>query len=307
MKKPKKYSGVVVPMVTPFTAGGEIDIPAARKVVEHIVSGGCAPFVLGTTGEAASVPMEGRSRFVKAMVQQAGRRCVTYAGIAGNCFRESADSAKAYFDLGVDCVVANLPSYYPINADQMLRYYEKLADAVGGPLMLYNITITTHMSIPLEVVEKLSHHQNIAGLKDSERNEERMAGSLKLWKDREDFAHLVGCAALSAKALLLGSDGIVPSTGNFVPRMFRQLYDAATKGDTTAAEKLQVQTDEMAKIYQGKRLLSESLAALKAMMNELGLCGPAVLPPLVECGEAEKAAIRQEMAGLGVKEYAFAK
>lgn len=306
MKKPKKYSGVVVPMITPFTAGGEIDIPAARKVVEHIVSGGCSPFVLGTTGEAASVPMRGRGQFVKAMVEQTRGRCVTYAGIAGNCFAESVDSAKAYFSLGVDCVVANLPSYYPINADQMLIYYEKLADAVGGPLMLYNITITTHMSIPLEVVEKLSRHPNIVGLKDSERNEERMAESIRLWKDRHDFAHLIGCAALSAKGLLLGSDGIVPSTANFIPRMFRQLYDAAIKGDAAAAEKLQLQTDEIAKIYQGKRLLSESLAALKAMMSELGLCGPAVLPPLIECGESEKALIRQEMTRLAVRQLAFA-
>jgi dihydrodipicolinate synthase/N-acetylneuraminate lyase len=305
MKKPKKYSGVVVPMITPFTATGNIDLSAAGRVVEHIVAGGCSPFVLGTTGESASIPMKGRSEFVRVMVAQTRGRAVAYAGIAGNCFRESVDSAKAYFDLGADCVVANLPSYYPINADQMLGYYEKLADAVGGPLMLYNITITTHMSIPLDVVEKLSHHHNIVGLKDSERNEERMAESLKLWKDRQDFTHVMGCAALSAKALLLGSDGIVPSTGNFVPKMFRQLYDAAVKGDTAVAERLQKETDEMAKIYQGTRLLSQSLAALKTMMNELGLCGPAVLPPLVECGDAEKAQIRQEMTRLNIRTHAL--
>jgi dihydrodipicolinate synthase/N-acetylneuraminate lyase len=305
MKKPKKYSGVVVPMITPFTTNGDIDLSAAGRVVEHVVAGGCSPFVLGTTGESASIPMKGRSEFVRVAIAQTRGRAVAYAGIAGNCFRESVDSAKAYFDLGADCVVANLPSYYPINADQMLAYYEKLADAVGGPLMLYNITITTHMSIPLEVVEKLSHHHNIVGLKDSERNEERMAESLKLWKDRQDFTHVMGCAALSAKALLLGSDGIVPSTGNFVPKMFRQLYDAAVKGDAATAERLQKETDEMAKVYQGTRLLSQSLAALKTMMNELGLCGPAVLLPLVECGEAEKAQIRQEMARLNVRTHAL--
>jgi len=305
MKKQKKYSGVVVPMITPFTADGEIDIQAAHKVVEHIVAGGCAPFVLGTTGEAASVPIKGRRQFVEAMVKQTKGRCITYAGIASNCFQESVDAGKSYLDLGVDCVVANLPSYYPLHADHMLEYYEKLADSVGGPLMLYNITITTHMSIPIEVADKLSRHQNIVGMKDSERNEERMAESVKLWSNREDFAHVVGCAALSAKALALGSDGIVPSTGNFVPKMFRQLYDAAVKGDTVTAERLQKETDEMAKIYQGSRLLSQSLAALKVMMNELGLCGPAVLPPLVECREGEKAQIRQDMARLNVRKHAF--
>lgn len=305
VKKSKKYHGVVVPMVTPFTAAGEIDLTAAGKVVEHIVAGGCSPFVLGTTGESASIPLKGRSEFVNVMVKQTHGRAMTYAGIASNCFHESVDAAKAYFDLGADCVVANLPSYYPLNPDQMLAYYEKLADAIHGPLMLYNITITTHMSIPLDVANKLSRHPNIVGLKDSERNEERMAESVKLWKDREDFTHVMGCAALSAKALLLGSDGIVPSTGNFVPRMFRELYDAAVKGDATAAQRLQTQTDEMAKIYQGTRLLSQSLSALKAMMDELGLCGPAVLPPLVECGKAERDQIREQMARLNVRQHAF--
>jgi dihydrodipicolinate synthase/N-acetylneuraminate lyase len=305
MKKQKKYSGVVVPMITPFTNAGGIDLSAAGRVIEHIVAGGCSPFVLGTTGEAASIPMAGRGHLVDLMVKQTRGRRMTYAGIAGNCFSESVNSAKGYFDLGVDCVVANLPSYYPINADHMLKYYEKLADAVGGPLMLYNITITTHMSIPLDVVEKLSHHHNIVGLKDSERNEERMIESLKLWQEREDFTHVMGCAALSAKALMLGSDGIVPSTGNFIPKMFHQLYDAAVKGDAATAERLQKETDEMAKIYQGTRLLSQSLAALKVMMNELGLCGSAVLSPLTECGDAEKAQIRGEMVRLNVRKHAF--
>jgi dihydrodipicolinate synthase/N-acetylneuraminate lyase len=305
MKKAKKYSGVVVPMISPFTAGGDIDLPAAGRVVEHIVAGGCAPFVLGTTGESASIPLKGRAEFVNVMVKQTHGRAMTYAGIASNCFRESVDAAKAYFDLGVGCVVANLPSYYPLKGEQMLAYYEKLADAVHGPVMLYNITITTHMSIPLDVADKLSKHPNIVGLKDSERNEERMTESIKLWKDRQDFTHVMGCAALSAKALLLGSDGIVPSTGNFVPRMFRELYDAAVKGDAATAERLQRETDEMAKIYQGPRVLSESLAALKAMMNELGLCGAAVLPPLVECGKAERDQIREGMARLSMRENAF--
>jgi dihydrodipicolinate synthase/N-acetylneuraminate lyase len=202
-------------------------------------------------------------------------------------------------------VVANLPSYYPLTGEQMLAYYEKLAGAIHGPLMLYNITITTHMSIPLDIADKLSKHPNIVGMKDSERNEERMAESLKLWKDREDFTHVMGCAALSAKALMLGSDGIVPSTGNFVPRLFRELYDAAVRGDATTADRLQKQTDEMAKIYQGPRLLSQSLAALKAMMDELGLCGAAVLPPLVECAQAERSQIRESMARLSVSQHAF--
>jgi len=300
MAKTKKYHGVVVPMVTPFTEKGEIDIPAAKRVTEHIVAGGASAFVLGTTGEAASVPQQGRAEFVKAAVEQTAGRTLTYAGIASNCFKTSVDAAKKYFDLGVDAVVANLPSYYPLNADQMLKYFEALADSVPGPLIVYNITITTHMSIPLDVVEKLSHHPNVVALKDSEKNEERFKEAIAMWKDREDFSHFTGSAVLSAMALLLGSDGIVPSTGNFVPEIYRDLYEAAVAGDADKAHHLQEKTNELGKIYQKDRLLSQSLAALKVIMNELGLCGEAVLPPLVRAGAEEKADILAKLTAAGI-------
>lgn len=304
MGKETKYRGVVVPMVTPFTEDGGIDIPAAQKVTDHIVAGGGCPFILGTTGEGASVPDCDRPGFVEATVKQTAGRAVTYASIASNCFSNSVESAKKYFDVGIDAVVANLPSYYPLTAEHMLKYYEALAENVPGPLVVYNITITTHMSIPLDVIDKLSHHPRIVGLKDSEKNMERFEEALGMWKDREDFAHLCGSAVLSTKALLLGSDGIIPSTGNFVPKMYRQLYEAAVKGDEDTANRLQEETNELSRIYQKDRVLSQSLAALKVVMSELGLCGEAVLPPLCKVGAAERADIKEKMVKLGVAEKA---
>jgi len=296
----KKYKGVVVPMITPFTDAGDIDIAAAKRVVEHIVSGGASPFVLGTTGEAASIGQHDRGDFVDATVKQTAGRTLTYAGIAGNCVKTSIEAAKKYFDLGIDCVVANLPSYYPLRDYHMLRFYETLAENVPGPLMIYNITITTHMSIPLDVVEKLSRHPNIVGLKDSEKDEQRLEQAVQRWKDRADFSHFIGSAVFCAKGLLLGSDGIVPSTGNFVPKTYVDLYQAAVNGDAEKANRLQEFTNELGRIYQKDRVLSESLGALKVIMNELGLCGPAVLPPFIASNDAERADIKQKLAKAGI-------
>jgi len=297
----KKYRGVVVPMVTPFTEDGKVDIGGAERVTEHVVAGGGAAFVLGTTGEGPSVPASERAGFVEATVKQTAGRALTYASIASNCVSESIDAAKEYFDLGIDAVVANLPSYFPLKDYHMLKYYETLADSVPGPLFVYNITITTHMSIPLKVIDRLSQHPNIVGLKDSERDEERFRKALSMWKRREDFSHLTGSAALSTMAVLLGSDGLVPSTGNFAPELYVKLYEAAVKGDEETANKYQEQTNALSRIYQKGRILSESLAALKVIMNELGLCGEAVLPPFTAISAEEKAAIKKQLAEAGLK------
>ncbi len=57
MRPTEIYRGVIVPMITPFTPDGDIDKAAVRRVVEHLVSGGVhGIFVLGTTGEALSIP-----------------------------------------------------------------------------------------------------------------------------------------------------------------------------------------------------------------------------------------------------------
>jgi 4-hydroxy-tetrahydrodipicolinate synthase len=299
----KKYRGVVIPMVTPFTKTGGIDIDAAKRVTEHIVAGGACPFVLGTTGEGASVPNSARPAFVEATVKQTAGRVPTYASIASNCFNSSVEAARKYFDLGLDAVVVNLPSYYPLKPDHMLKFYEKLVESIPGPMIVYHLTITPHMSIPLDVIEKLSHHPRIVGLKDSEKNEERFKEAIGMWKDRSDFSHFTGSAALSTMALLLGSDGIVPSTGNFVPKVYCDLYEASTKGDEATANKLQELTNEMGRAYQKDRVLSQSLAALKVIMNELGLCGTAVLPPLYETGPEETDKIKQEMARLEIRKH----
>ena len=173
----------------------------------------------------------------------------------------------------------------------MYEYYKTLADCITGPLMLYNILATTHMSIPVDVIKRLADHPNIVGLKDSERDLERMAQCIEIANGRDDFAYFCGWAAQSAHSLELGGNGIVPSTGNFVPEMFQQLFEAAIAGDMTTANRLQDETNEIAKIYQKDRTLGQSLTALKVMMQTKGLCEPWMLMPLTRLSTFEERAI----------------
>ena len=213
------------------------------------------------------------------------KRQTIYAGLAGNCISEQYDAAEKFIEAGADVIAATLPCYYSLTPKQMYEYYKNLADTLTAPLMLYNITITTHMSIPLDVIEKLSHHPNIVGLKDSENNIQRMEEALTLFSDREDFAYFCGCAANSAKALSLGADGIVPSVGNYLPKIYNDLFEAGISGNTEIANDLQAKTIEIGKINTDNLTLGESLAGLKVIMKMYGLCETYMLPPLTELEE----------------------
>lgn len=286
-----KYNGVVVPMVTPVTPNGFLDKPAVERIIRSFVQAGVSPLLMGTTGEGNSVSTIDGQELIETAVKAAEGQITIYAGLTGNCFIEQLKQAGYYSASGADVIVATLPSYYSLTPEQMENYYRRLADSIKGPLMLYNIAATTHMSIPIDVIERLAAHPNIVGLKDSERDLERMEKCIAIADERDDFAYFCGWAAQSAKSLELGGNGIVPSTANFVPGMFRQLYDAAVSGDMETAYRLQDETNEIAKLYQAGRMLGQSLTALKVMMQTRGLCTPDMLMPLTRLSAEEEAAI----------------
>ncbi|MDR2937158.1 MAG: dihydrodipicolinate synthase family protein [Rikenellaceae bacterium] len=292
----KDFKGVVVPMVTPVDAGGKIDCAAVDRIMQRFCTCGVAPLVMGTTGEGNSVSKEQAAIFVEQAAKSAAGRVKIYVGLSGCCTEEHIEAANRYHKLGADAIVATLPSYYTLTPGQMYAYYVRLAESITAPLMIYNITSTTHMSIPVEIVKRLSTHPNIVGLKDSERDEERMYQCLGISKNNEKFAYFLGWAAKSAECVGAGGDGIVPSTGNFVPEMFADLYNAAAAGKMDEAIALQTATDAIARIYQEGRTLGQSLAALKVMMQTVGLCGPDMLSPLTHLTAAEEAEIVRRTA-----------
>lgn len=284
----KKYKGIIVPAITPLTNDYAIDGAAVEKIFANFYEHNISPFILGTTGESASLSISIKKDYLKSAAKNKKADSVLYAGISSNVFEESVEFAKLCADYGVDAVAATLPSYYALNDAQMQQYFEDLADAISLPLIIYNIPATTHMSIPLEVIDELSMHPNIVAVKDSERSEERLMKSLELWKDRRDFGHFLGWAGKSALALIGGSDGLIPSTGNLAPEIYSTMLDAFTENNFKEVYAMQHLSDKYGNLYQADRTLGESLWALKILMKEKGLCEAIVMPPLQPMSKEEE-------------------
>lgn len=275
----KKYSGIVVPAVTPLNADLTLDTAAVERLLLFFREHGARPFILGTTGEFPSLPIPLKTEYIKlcGRLKPAGDQL--YVGISSNCMSDSVEQGHIAFGEGADVVVCNIPSYYQLSEAQIMKYFETLAEKVPGPLMIYNIPSTTHHSIPLPLIDRLSHHPNIVGLKDSERSDDRLKTALQMWSGRQDFSHLLGWAARSAFTLLHGGDGLVPSSANLSPGIYSDMLKAAAAGDVEQVNRLQDMSDQVGATYQGGGPGS-SLGALKTWMHKEGLCQPYTMPPL---------------------------
>jgi 4-hydroxy-tetrahydrodipicolinate synthase len=274
------YAGVIVPMVTPFTETGDIDRESSAKLIQYLVGHNNIPFVLGTTGEAPSISLQRREVLARILVEQVTEKMPKIAGLLGVTMVETIDWGNKFIGFGVDALVIALPNYYELTQQQMLTYYATLSENIEGNIILYNIPKAIHMSLPLGVIEELSHRDNIIGLKDSELNEERLVQALELFGGRSDFFHHVGVNKLMCKGLSLGSIGIVPSTANLHPAIYYEMFSLCKSGKLAEAEEIQQKTNELSAVYQKGRLLGEALARLKQLMSEQGLCAPYMASPL---------------------------
>ncbi len=298
--KTRDHRGVIVPMVTPVTADGRLDEPAVGRILEHFCAGGVhGVFVLGTTGEAPCVPAAMRDRLVRLTLERVRSRALIYAGISLHSLPESVAAGTEYLRRGVDAVVAHVPGHLEKRPQEALDFFAELASQLPGDLILYNMPLTTNVSLPIELCKETARRPRVIGIKDSENDAGRMARLLRELGDKKDFSVFIGTGPLMGKGLLLGAEGIVPSVGNLAPELCRRLYDLALAGDVAGTESMHRRLMEVSGVYQNGRQLGPSIAALKAAMSWLGLCGPGTLPPLQPVNASERFQLRDKLAALG--------
>ncbi|HHY86561.1 MAG TPA: dihydrodipicolinate synthase family protein [Verrucomicrobia bacterium] len=298
MKSGMTYQGAVVPMVTPITSKGGLDEDALDRLIEVLLAGGVEGlFVLGTTGEGAHVPRPLRKRLVSRTVNRVNQRALVCAGM-GDVQPGDIDLANDFLRAGADAVVVHPPISRPVPAAGLGRWYRGLLDQLNGPLILYNMPSITGVSIPLDAIESLIGHPNLAGIKDSENDTRRLEELLRRFGNRHGFSIFVGVGALMEKGLKLGAHGIVPSVGNLIPDVCQDLCVSAREGDWVRAAGHFSRMKAVAALYQRGRTLNESLSVLKAAVHFRGLCQPYVLPPLSTLSPAAMEKLRTQMSQL---------
>lgn len=280
------YTGVVVPMLSPFTPGGSIDTDAVGRIVDRLLTGTPAGiFPLGTTGESASIPLAEKKKLITATVKAVNGRSMNYTGISSNNFADSIELAKHAKDAGSQAVVCHVPSYFQLTDADIEAYFTKLADAVPLPLVLYNIPVTTYHTIHLDVVDRLRKHQNVVAIKDSAGDATRLTELLKRTGGRGGFPVLLGSSAFFTHGLRAGGIGLIPSGSHLAPVEYQQMFEAAMRDDWGEVERLQKATDEIVSAYVKGRTIGEGLARLKRILESQGVCGRTMLPPLRDNSE----------------------
>jgi 4-hydroxy-tetrahydrodipicolinate synthase len=273
----QRLNRVVVPLVSPLTARGEIDEESAARLVEYLIAGGVSGiFALGSSGECVTLAWPRQLQLLRTVVRCARGRVPVCAGLSSNSLEETFERAGQIADAGADFAVALTPYYFRTSQPEMLHYFTAIADRSPLPLVAYNIPFRTNNTIEPATVDKLRRHPNFVGIKDTVNDFARTLAILGHVRGDAGFSYLHGNELLALPAALAGAAGCVVSIANFVPGFMVEAWDAAATGETCAIDRYQPRIAALMKVFslleakpQDSTILR--LMAIKAVLQILGI------------------------------------
>jgi 4-hydroxy-tetrahydrodipicolinate synthase len=278
-----KLQGSICALVTPFTAAGELDLPAFRRLLAwHAQSGTQALVIGGSTGESAALEDAEFDQLVGAAVAESGGLRII-AGCGAGSTRKSLRMVRRAAALGASAALVVTPYYVRPTQEGLVRHYLSLADEGGLPLVPYNVPSRTGCDLLPETLARIAAHENVVAIKEARPDEERMRALLPLRSPR--FAVLSGDDPTALRAMRAGADGVISVANNAVPRSFRALCDAAREGRGDDAAALDAQ---LAPLYAFLGAEPNPIP-VKWLLHRMGRIGPALRLPLLELSTSLRA------------------
>lgn len=231
--------GTHAALYTPFTADGDVDIPALRALCQRLVDAGVGLVPCGTTGETPTLTADEYTTVVRTAVEVAEGRVPVTAGTGSNCTQTTIATTRRAHELGADAALVVVPYYNKPPQVSLLAHFRAVADEGGLPVVLYNVPGRTGTNMTAATTLALAEHDNIVAIKEASANLDQMQSILAGAPD--DFLVLSGDDAWTQPLMLLGGHGVVSVAGNVIPRQVAALVDATARRDLERSHSLQAQ------------------------------------------------------------------
>jgi len=230
----KELGRLLTAMVTPFDDRGEVDYGQAKKLALALLnSGSDGLVVVGTTGESPTLVREEELRLFTEVKSAVGERGAVVAGTGSNSTAEAMEATKEAERTGVDACLLVVPYYNKPTQEGLYQHFATIAGSTSLPCILYNVPSRTVTSLSAETVIKLSHIDNIIGVKEASGNLDQVSRIIS--GAREGFLVWSGNDGDTLPILTLGGYGVISVASHLVGNQIREMIDSFVRGEVGEA------------------------------------------------------------------------
>jgi len=285
------FGRVLTAMVTPFTAGGELDLEGAARLADHLVRQGNDGLVVnGTTGESPTTSRQEKADLVRAVADAVGGQAHVVAGVGTYDTAGTVELAQDAAKAGADGVMAVTPYYSRPPEAGLLAHYERVAASTDLPLMLYDIPARTGLALSHRLLVRLAQVPQVVAVKDAKDD---VGATARLLAEAE-LAVYSGTDALNLPLLAVGAVGAVSVVSHVVTPQLVQMVQAYGAGDVARARELNA---ALQPVYAGM-FRTQGVVLAKAALALQGLPSGPVRLPLVDATAEQVAVLREDLAGV---------
>lgn len=298
------FGQVLVALVTPMTADGEVHWGDVEKQIDSCIRQGADGIVVtGTTGETSTLTDPEKIRLVEVAKDVADGRAKVITGGGSNETAHAIELYQASAKAGADGIMIVTPYYNKPTQAGILTHFRLVADATDLPVILYDIPGRTGVPIRYETLLRAAKHPNIVAVKDAKGDLSEVSRVL----NQTDLMYFAGDDANVLPTLAIGGTGLIGVTANIAAEPYRTIVDAVNANDLASATAAH---QALEPLVRATMTHVPGTVATKYILHGLGrISSPRVRLPLVGPEEHEAALIEDEIAlvrdipGLDLKDF----
>lgn len=289
------FRGCGTALITPFK-NNEIDFESLDRLIDNQISNGIdALFVLGTTGEPATMTEEEKISVIKFALSKTKGKVPTYIGTGcNNTAKVVKDSVRAQ-ELGADGLLIVTPYYNKCTQEGLYQHFKAVDDAVSIPIICYNVPGRTGVNMLPSTLVRLAELKNTEGVKEACGNMLQIIESARLL-DGSGFNLYSGDDEIALPILSVGGKGLISVMSNAIPAQMVEMVNSFLDGNIAKCKELQFKYGELMKLM----FCEVNPIPVKYCCARLGLCNADMRLPLTTLSQANQAIVEQEMKRLNL-------
>ncbi|MES2768373.1 MAG: 4-hydroxy-tetrahydrodipicolinate synthase [Bdellovibrionota bacterium] len=226
------FEGIITALVTPFK-NGEVDYPSLKNLLKSQLDQGIDGFVVhGTTAESPTTTDAEKEKIFQFVKSEVAGQVPLIVGTGTNSTQDTIQRSQKAEKWGAKALLVVVPYYNKPPQRGLFEHFNKVANSVEIPTILYNVPGRTITSLELDTILSLSENKKIVGIKEATGDVE--FGAKIISKVRRDFNVLSGddktCMALAAK----GGKGVIAVVSHLISGKMQDTYKRIKAGDAKA-------------------------------------------------------------------------
>jgi 4-hydroxy-tetrahydrodipicolinate synthase len=233
MQTSPDFTGLWIPLITPFHHGA-VDHPALTRLVKHLAHEGVTGFVAcGSTGEAAALD-KSEQLAVLDTVLKASSGLPVVMGLSGYHMGETKTWVEQLNQQPIAGLLVPAPHYIRPSQTGLQHWFTQLADTATQPLIVYDIPYRTGSQLTLETLLALAAHPNIRAIKDCDGDASKTQALIHDGR----LQVLAGEDAQILATLRKGGVGAIAASAHLKTAQFVQVLNLMRCGELAQAQQL---------------------------------------------------------------------